>query len=1765
MIQVSIPNYTLLDKIYEGKHSLIFSGYQQSSERPIVVKFLKVDYPTPLQLNRFKYEYEITHKLFHALPHKIIEPLELIKYQNTYGIVLEKFGDCSIDKIIQTQPINISKFLELSILIVEALGHIHANNILHKDINPSNILVDIAHSQIKFIDFGISTTLSFEWFEAQNVNAIEGTLSYISPEQTGRMNRVLDYRSDYYSLGVTFYEMLTGTLPFLSQDSMELVYAHLAKTPLSPHQYNSEIPLMISNIVMKLLSKTPEERYQSTFGIVEDLKRCLHEYKTQQQILEFSLGEKDISTRFHISEKLYGRENEIDILMQNFAEVVQSRKQLTLISGTAGIGKSALVHEIHKPIAAQKGYYVFGKCDQYKRNLPYEPIIQALQRLFQQILTESPDQIYRWKRILQRSLGNNGKIITDLIPQAKLLLGPQPPLDEINHIESQKRFRLVFENFIQSLASNHRPITIFLDDLQWIDYATLDLISHIFTSTVPLPLFIIGAYRSNEITEHHELNSLLDELNNRHIPYTSIQLSHLELHHIIQMLSEALHQPTEKVRPLAELCQSKTQGNPFFLNRLLLSLYEDRMIYMDIVQGIWRWDLERIKRKDISDNVVEFMSKKILELPSQTQKVIQLAACTGNTFDLRMLSFYNEKSLKETTEELWEAIQEGLLVPENENYKYIDTATNEIIPYRFLHDRVQQAAYTLIPEEERRKLHYKIGKISLEKYSEQEIEQHLFTIVNHFNQGAVAHNDEERRLLIQLNLKAGLKAKLSAAFHTAITYFQKAKSYTVPEDWTTHYSEMQTLNQMYSQSLYFIGEFPLAQENLTQALDHAKDPLEKAEIMARQVVLKTDGGKIAEAIQSMLDGLKILGLELTRNPSILLVIKEALLTKWYLRGKKPSDLLDLPPITDPRIKLIYQLMENCAAATYFAGDQNLTAIMALKQFNIVLKYGSIEGIGNSLVAYIVMLTTMNDLKTAKEYADVLLKLNEKTTNKNQRSRVFGLYAHMIRAWHYHWKTLKPYFKDSIQGGYESGNMITYTLGITYILLEDPEINQEQLVKESKKTMQLLKSTRSPQAEETAKIQFQVRASLCGLTKTPFDLDDEEFNEKECYDRMKKNNFLIGISKFHLARSILHFHFDDYIPAYEHLKQVDSMAETIPRGIFYIEYICYSFFILSAIYPQLKGREKRQVWSRMKKTLQTLTLWSDHCPVNFSHHKTLMEAEIAKHEQRINQAIKLYNEAIRLAKTNEYIRYEALFNEIAAKFYISQGIDNIAKLFLYEARYCYQKWGVNGKIKQLEEKYPDLLPSQRTITTYTDLSTTTTTSSISEKTSSQVLDFISVVKASQAITREIQLNKLIEKMMRIVLENAGAEKGYLILEKDDHYSIEAYAEHENVQIAPPLKLEELSHSIIMTVASTKEPIVIDDALQDERFKTDAILIKNNSKSILCYPLLNLGIMKGMLYLENNLAKGVFTKERFDIIGMLSSQMAISIDNARFYAELENKVAERTQELRDTQNQLIQKEKMAFLGVLTTGIGHEMKNPLNFIINFSGLSQDVVQELLKIVLENPELKLKELPQITESLRLLQENIESTFQQGKKADTIVNRMIEHSAITGQQFVQTDLTHLIEQSIKINERKMKELYPDFDVIINTEYNHTLSYIKAADIDLQRVFINLLDNAYYALYHKMQRLNSSFTPVITIKTSNDHHHFEIQIIDNGEGIAQQYIDKIFTPFFTTRPTGQGVGLGLSLCHNIIVKEHGGTFTFETKENVFTNFIIQLPISREEN
>lgn len=1757
---LELPNKKILEMLYNGKQSVIYRAYDRLLGKTVILKLLKEEYPSLTQIANFKHEFELTKDLHSKWPDKIIGVYEILPYQNTFVITLEDFNAISLQIYLNNEPLDLRNFLEVAIKIVEALEAIHSFHVLHRDINPSNILINPKDKHVKLIDFGISTIRSFEPLEPTSINSIEGTLLYISPEQTERMNRVEDYRSDYYSLGISFYEMLTGIVPFKLQDPLKLVHAHIAKKPIKPSTVKSTTPLTLSEIIMKLIAKAPEDRYQSAFGLLEDLRECQSLLASTGSISPFEIAKKDFSPNFQLSEKLYGREAQIESLMNAFEDLKKGFPQLMFITGEAGIGKSRLVHEIYKPLTEQEAYYISGKCDQLKQNIPYHCIVQALHSMVQQIILEGPKEIYKWKGIIQKAVGANGKIITDLIPDLNLIIGNQPELEELGPLESQNRFKSFITMFLQALASNEHPLVLFLDDLQWVDLSTVELISGLFLDKRTTNLFLIGAYRTIDNAPSHPLMHKISEFERADIAMKTLYLSHLDVKEINLLLEDTFRQQNPDTLRLAELCFKKTRGNPFFLNRLLISLYKDGLVWFNLTKRTWTWTLDEIEKRDIANNVIEFMMNKISLLPSQTQRLLQIASYIGNTFNLKLLATIDQLSAKETVLRLDPAIEEGLVIPQDKSYNFIDQMEDYDLDFRFLHDRVQQSALLQISSDEAPKLHYAIGKAWLNYSKETDAEKSLFEAVNHLNQAKdLLISEDKKNWLFDLNASAGSKAKNSSAFKEALEYFKQAYSLLPTDSWTLDYRKTYRFFTEYITCLYLFGEFEEAEKTSTLALQNSKTLEDRVHVIQLQINLYVSKSKFNEAIAICLKQLSELGLTIPLHPSTLALTKEYLYTKWNLGRRNILELIDEKELTDEKQKMIVRLLDSGTAA-YYTGNFNLTGMLIFKIVNIVLREGICKEAVQSFMSYAIMLVTTGNLKKAEEFGRLAVELSHKYKDPSIEAKMSGVYGLMIRIWSHHWDTLRPFFQASIEKGLQAGDLTATIVGAANILLYDPTLSLDSLVKEAPFYTNLLRQTKDFQVMGSFKIQFLSKANLNKRLPDPYFFSDEDFDERTALPKFKESNFYSGMAIYYLYKGFVYYHYNELYKARECFQEVSQIERSIYGTPYWIDFTLYSFLNEAALYPAMRLFEKHKSWRRLQTKYKQMKQWAKHCPENFSHYQLLMEAEIARITKKTLSAVYLYDQAIKASKGNRYLNAQALCNELAGKFYINSGLENNARTYFHEARYCYHQWGAHAKVKHIEDSHPLFFSPLQEAAFIKDYTSTT-----SEKTSSQLLDFLSVMKASQVISREIQLPKLVEKMMEVVVENAGADKGVLLLKNKDRLVVEALASGGKIEVCPDTSVD-IPQSILKAAELTKKPIVLADATLSDVYKADPYIITHQPRSLLCIPFFNLGEMKGILYLENSLAKGAFTQDRLDLLEMLSTQIAISIDNARFYGELEEKVKERTQQLQDTQALLIQKEKMAYLGMLITGISHEIKNPLNFIINFSKFSLHHLQDVQQMLKHNHSENNLNKSEIIDSISQIEESVQAILNQGAKADAIVNRMIDHSSFASQQLILTDIHQLVEHSINMSYLRKKQHLLDYQAEILREFDPSIRFVYVYEADLQRVLINLLDNAYDATYKKkIDAKTQDYTPTITVKITNTGDTFEIRVKDNGEGISPELTNKIFTPFFTTKSPGKGVGLGLSLCHNIITKEHNGSLSFQTQAGQFAEFIISLPIERLKN
>jgi histidine kinase len=1530
---VAIEGYQILEKLYESAKSLVYRGLRDSDRVPVILKVLRQEHPTPDAIARFKLEYDITRNLNLE---GVIKTYGLEKYQYSLVMVMEDFGGESLTRLLNNRKLHLEEFFILAIRITEILGEIHAANIIHKDINPSNIVFNPTTEQAKIIDFGIAAVLSRENPTLRNPNVLEGTLPYMSPEQTGRMNRAIDYRSDFYSLGVTFYELLTRKLPFEATDALELVHCHIARQPISPSEIDSGIPNALSNVVMKLLAKTAEERYQSAWGIKADLQLCLNQLQESGESLEFSLGSQDISDQFQISQKLYGREQEIESLLAAFERISQGKSEMLLVSGYSGIGKTAVVQEIYKPITQHRGYFISGKFDQLQRNIPYRPFIQAFQELIRQLLTESEIQIAIWREKLDAAFGINGQIIIDMIPGVELIVGKQPAVLELPPVESQNRFHLVFKDFINVFTQPAHPLVIFLDDLQWIDSASVKLIQMLMTAPDSQYLLLIGAYRSNEVSATHPLMLALEELNSTDTIINHISLSSLDLTHINQLIADTLNSNPETTLSLAELVNNKTRGNSFFIKELLKFIYENKLINFDFistspeqqnaqatsdfsffkgelrvssggkgtVQGRWHWSLEQIQATPITDNVVELMVAKMQKLSESSQQLLKFAACIGNQFDSKTLSIVSKKTQAETSDALWEAVQEGFILPFGDEYKYLQIYAQEgsdevAVLYKFLHDRIQQSAYSLISEVDKKQVHLKIGQLLLESTPSELLEDKIFDIVNQLNMGIELITEQEKKdNLAQLNLIAGKKAKSSLAYEPALKYLNVGRDLLDKESWLQTYELTLTLYDFAAEAAYLNGDFE-QMENLAEVvLQEAKTILDKLKAYEVKIQACTIQNKLLEAIKIALDVLQQLGVKLPQNPSQKDILLARLRTKLALVGKEPSELINLPEMTNSYKLAAMCIIASVCTATYFVAPQ-LWQMMVFQKIQLSLKYGNAPGSPFGYADYAMLLCGVEeDIDSGYRFAQLALNLLPRLNAKKFKSKTFLLVEMYVRHWKEHIReTLNPLL-EAYECGLEAGDLEYGVFSIFLHSYHSYLLGKElvQIEQEMAAYKDAIAHFKQEQPLYLIQMYRQAVLNLMGQSYNPCCLSGESYSEEENLPLHLAINDRYTIYNLYFNKLILCYLFQDYSKATELAATAKKLLSDGAIGLLVVPvFYFYDSLTSLAVFPDVQKQEQQQILRKVAANQKKMKRWAHHAPMNYLHKFYLVEAERHRVLNQVNQAGNYYDKAIALAKEHEYINEEALAHELAAKFYWVQGKTKIAHIYMLDARYCYLRWGAIAKVKSLDTQYPQLLEriTERTSTKSTSISTSPTTTESAE---TQVLDLATVIKASQALSSEILLDKLLVKFIKILIENAVAQRGLLIQEKDGNalIQVEGTVNELEVKIVPSSLVElhqRFSPAIVNYVKRTRESLVIADAENDSRFANDVYVANNKPRSILCVPSLHQGKLIGILYLENNLVTDAFTPDRMEVVKILTSQAAIALENARLYDEMKQEMAQR----------------------------------------------------------------------------------------------------------------------------------------------------------------------------------------------------------------------------------------------------------------------------------
>ncbi|HHP7231624.1 MAG TPA: AAA family ATPase [Xenococcaceae cyanobacterium] len=1504
----SILGYEIIEQIQDGLETQVYRAKSSQDSSLVLLRCSKTQYLTALDFEKWEDEYAITKKLNIA---GILKPLRLERSHNRAILIFDNFDGLFLSDIISSsEKIELSDFLQLALQLTKVLGEIQEKKIIHQNLRPDNIIVNPQTYAIKLTGFGVASVITKESSQASRLNFLPEALAYVAPEQIGQMSHLVDYRVDFYALGIIFYELLTKQLPFAADDLLELVHHHLARQAASPTQIDRHIPEVISQIILKLMAKNAGERYQSSYGLKRDLETCLERLQNNFAIEDFILGREDRSAKFSISHKIYGREPELVTLINTFKAVSKSKFKLCLISGQSGIGKTALVNELRNYVVGQKGYFISCKSEQLKLNSPYRLIGQAFSRLIRQLLSENESKISNWKDKILAALPKNAQIVIDVIPELELLIGKQPAVAELEPIEAQNRFNLVFQSFLEALTNFQSPIPIvvFLDDLQWADSASLKLIDYLVRSDKIRYFLFIGAYRNDEINESHPLKLMLNSITKNDASIRQINLLPLDITDIKKLIADILNTSQEEVSFLANLVSRKTNGNPFFINQFLKSLNDKELLNFQTHTGCWSWNLKQLQKTNFTDNVIELMVEKIEKLASHTKNMLKLAACIGNEFNLAILATVSNLSYQSILSSLNQGIQEELILSTDNIYQYLmQSKTQEVfwqsdesIAFRFVHDRIQQAVYQLMSEAERQSLHYQIGKSLLAKTTLESPEIKVFPIVDRFNLCPdLITNQEEKYHIAQLNLMAAKKSINAIAYSDALKYAKAGINLLESNCWQDRFELSFKLYIELAKCEYLGGNFAKTNQILATLLSKARTEIDQVEIYSLKITLYTSSREFDRVIEQGKKGLSLLGYKIPEKPNQVerAILLEIAKIKFYLFGFKISQASNLPNMADVNAISKIDLMSRLIPALYYT-NPHLSDLFYLKMAYLSLKYGLTA---SSSMAFVGLARffgeKLNDFQLREQFGKLALSIAEKFNNPIFKCNTLFLFGGFINHWYNQAKFDLDYLKQAYQIGVESGNFVwaCYANNVMTMKMIVIGRNLDSVSKEVSKALKFAEQSREQFTPTCLLSTQQFINCLKGLTQTSISFTDDSFDEIKHQELLNSTSSLIvALNWYYFLKLEILYIFNKFSEALKIAQEIESSVVAVKGLIHTIDYYFYYSLTLVALYSTFSHQKKQYYRKILQQNQSNLKKWATHCPENFLHKYLLVTAEIARIEHQTEKAIKLYHQAIKSAQENDYRQNEAIANELVGKFYLSQGFDPVATAHLKAASYCYLQWGAIAKVQALKQDYAQLFLNH-TEAELTPLNSLKTASSIRYKNLEFLVDLKSVLKASQALSGEIVLETLLTKLMKIVIENAGAQKGFLILQKAENWFIEAEGtiDSENILNLQSLAFDDINNDTNTTYLATtvvnytihsQEKIVLHDAFNQGDFAHDPYIVATQAKSILCYPLLNQGKLNGILYLENNLTAGVFTSDRLEVLKILSSQAAISIQNAQLYVAL-----------------------------------------------------------------------------------------------------------------------------------------------------------------------------------------------------------------------------------------------------------------------------------------
>ena len=1472
--------YTVSEILHVGNRGILCRGVRKTDGLPVLLSVVPEQYRAA-HVERLGNDYHIRCGLNAASVPRLIA---LDTCQGRPALIMEGFSGEPLERRFGA-AFTVDRFLDIAIRITSALAGIHSCNVAHKALDPGCILLDSLSDAIRIVDFGSAAALPSAHQDPAGGIDLEEARPYISPEQTGRMNRAPDRRSDLYSLGVIFYRMATGQLPFDAADALEWVYCHIARMPVPPAEALSSVPPVLSMLIMKLLAKEPEDRYQSADGLLRDLQKCMAQWRAHGRLDAFELARGDVPEHFLLPQKLYGREQEIGVLRAAFERVIQSGKpELILVSGYSGIGKSSLVNELYKPIIHERGFFAAGKFDQYKRDLPYATMVQALTELVLELLAESDKRIAWWKSMLLQALGANAQLIIDVIPPVELIIGPQPPVPAVPPTEARNRFSMVFRSFINVFAQKAHPLVLFLDDLQWADAASIDLLQVLLTQPETRYFLPVCAHRNNEVDASHPFLLSLNVMRNCGTPVTDVVLGPLADDALNALVSDALYRSPHEVAPLVQLVKDKTDGNPFFAIQFLAELHDQNLIQFERSIPGWNWDIERIQAHGFTDNVAEFMVGRLNRLSATTRQAVQQLACLGTSAKTALLALILDRSENDTHAALADAVRAGAVLRIGEQYK-------------FLHDRVREAAYSLVAPASRPARHLQIGRSLIARMSPAQVEEQIFDVVNQLNQGVELLVDaDEESLVRRLNLSAAKRAKSAIAYAAAWNYLKHALALSASDAWHTDYEDTFAIHIELAECEYLLGNPERAEQLFKLILDKTDSNLDRAKVCRLRINLCQTCGRFDDGVEAGLEALAFLGIVC---PQSVQQIGEQAQAEHHaiavhMGERRPADLFDAPVATDPAVIATIGLLVDLLPCTFVARTELYPWLM-YKAINLSLQYGNTE---KSCVAYsgyaVILASRLGDLENGYAFSELALHLNDKFNDVRMKGPLLFLHGNYFNFWRQSFSANIPIMETAFRSCLEVGDLVWagYSAYRTIWQLVEKGDCLETVQKAANRYATFAQQSRNDTAHQAIRLEQQFIACLQGTTREQASFSDGGFDEATCIEAFHQARFRSGTAFYHVMKQWTSFIYRRYGDALDSANQAAAMQDVMTSMPIEADHYFFHALTLTALYTQVTAEQQLLFMQTLKEHLAKLKQWAKNCPENFLNRYVLAAAEVARVEGRDMDAMQRYEQAIRLAATHGFVQNEALANELAAYFYRTRGSGRSADAYLRQAHACYMHWGATGKVKQLEALYPQLQARGEQAHGGGEADDALPKGVMQ-------LDALAAIKASQALSGEIAFDKLLGKLLQTVIEQAGAQKGYVILQQEDSLALEVEAlldEHGALEVRQ-LHAQRLATSpllpvsLILHVWRTRQKVLLEDAATDTKFGSDPYIARHRPKSVLCQPILRQTELVGLLYLENNRLAGAFSADALGVLELLAAQAAISLENARSYSDLQEENAER----------------------------------------------------------------------------------------------------------------------------------------------------------------------------------------------------------------------------------------------------------------------------------